>query len=213
MYLAASSGLGPLSPDLTELIIGTVSFLVVFAVLWRVLLPRIQQTLTERTDQIEGGLQRAEEAQAEAKQTLEQYQAQLAEARHEASRMRQDAQEEGARILAELRERGEAERQRLVAAAHDQIEADRAQAIQALRTEMGALAVELASRVVGESLDAGRAPAPRRGPLPGRAGNRAGGYGVTLMSAAPTVIGRARAGQAATVTSGRAGAGGRHARR
>jgi F-type H+-transporting ATPase subunit b len=154
MYLAASSGLGPLSPDLTELIIGTISFLIVFAVLWRVLLPRIQQTLTERTDQIEGGLQRAEEAQAEAKQTLEQYQAQLAEARHEASRMRQDAQEEGARILAELRERGEAERQRLVAAAHDQIEADRVQAIQALRTEMGALAVELASRVVGESLDA-----------------------------------------------------------
>jgi F-type H+-transporting ATPase subunit b len=153
MYLADSS-LGPLSPNLVELIIGTISFLVVFAVLWRVLLPRIQQTLTERTDQIEGGLQRAEEAQAEAKQTLEQYQAQLAEARHEASRMRQDAQEEGARILAELRERGEAERQRLVAAAHDQIEADRVQAIQALRTEMGALAVELASRVVGESLDA-----------------------------------------------------------
>jgi len=152
MYLAASS-LGPLSPDLSELIIGTISFLIVFAVLWRVLLPRIQQTMTERTDQIEGGLQRAEEAQAEAKQTLEQYQAQLAEARHEASRMRQDAQEEGARILAELRERGEAERQRLVAAAHDQIDADRAQAIQALRTEMGALAVELASRVVGESLD------------------------------------------------------------
>jgi F-type H+-transporting ATPase subunit b len=156
MFLASTpptSSLGPLSPNLTELIIGTISFLIVFAVLWRVLLPRIQQTLTERTDQIEGGLQRAEETQAEAKQTLEQYQAQLAEARHEASRMRQDAQEEGARILAELRERGEAERQRLVAAAHDQIEADRVQAIQALRTEMGALAVELASRVVGESLD------------------------------------------------------------
>jgi F-type H+-transporting ATPase subunit b len=152
MYLADSS-LGPLSPSLVELVIGTISFLIVFAVLWRVLMPRIQQTLTERTDQIEGGLQRAEEAQREATQTLEQYQAQLAEARHEASRLRQEAQEEGARILAELRERGEAERQRLVAAAHEQIEADRAQAIQALRTEMGALAVELASRVVGEALD------------------------------------------------------------
>ncbi|HET7245631.1 MAG TPA: F0F1 ATP synthase subunit B [Streptosporangiaceae bacterium] len=152
MYLADSS-LGPLSPSVSELIIGTISFLIVFAALWRILLPRIQQTLTERTDQIEGGLQRAEEAQREAKQTLEQYQAQLAEARHEASRLRQEAQEEGARILAELRERGEAERQRLVAAAHEQIEADRAQAIQALRTEMGALAVELASRVVGEALD------------------------------------------------------------
>jgi len=152
MYLAASS-LGPLSPDLSELIIGTISFLIVFAVLWRVLVPRIQQTLMERTDAIEGGLKRAEDAQTEAKQTLEQYQAQLADARHEASRLRQDAQEEGARIVAELRAQGEAERQRLVAAAHDQIEADRAQAIQALRTEMGSLAVELASRVVGEALD------------------------------------------------------------
>jgi len=153
MYLAKASGFGPLAPSLAELIIGTIAFLIVFAVLYRVLFPRIQQTLTERTDQIEGGLQRAEETQREAKQTLEQYQAQLAEARHEASRLRQDAQEEGARILAELREQGEAERQRLVAAAHEQIDADRAQAIQALRTEMGALAVELASRVVGESLD------------------------------------------------------------
>jgi len=153
MYLAKASGLGPLAPSLAELIIGTIAFLIVFAVLYRVLFPRIQQTLTERTDAIEGGLKRADEAQAEAKQTLEQYQAQLADARHEASRLRQDAQEEGARIVAELRAQGEAERQRLVAAAHDQIEADRAQAIQALRTEMGSLAVELASRVVGEALD------------------------------------------------------------
>jgi F-type H+-transporting ATPase subunit b len=151
--ILASSNLGPLAVDLPELIIGTVSFLIVFAVLWRVLMPRINTTLADRTDQIEGGLKRAEEAQAEATQTLEQYQAQLADARHEASRLRQDAQEEGARILAELRAQGEAERQRLVTAAHEQIEADRAQAIQALRTEMGSLAVELASRVVGEALD------------------------------------------------------------
>jgi F-type H+-transporting ATPase subunit b len=150
---AANPNPNPLIPDLSELIIGALAFAVVFVLLWRVLMPRIQKTLADRTDLIEGGLRRAEDAQAEAKQTLEQYQAQLADARHEASRLRQDAQEEGARILAELRAQGEAERQRLVAAAHDQIDADRAQAIQALRTEMGALAVELASRVVGEALD------------------------------------------------------------
>jgi F-type H+-transporting ATPase subunit b len=150
---AANPNPNPLIPDLSELIIGALAFAIVFVILWRVLLPRIQQTLAERTDAIEGGLRRAEEAQTEAKQTLEQYQAQLADARHEASRLRQEAQEEGARILTELRAQGEAERQRLVAAAHEQIEADRAQAIQALRTEMGSLAVELASRVVGEALD------------------------------------------------------------
>jgi F-type H+-transporting ATPase subunit b len=150
---AANPNPNPLIPDLSELIIGALAFAIVFAILWRVLMPRIQQTLAERTDAIEGGLQRAEEAQTEAQRTLEQYQAQLADARHEASRLRQDAQEEGARILAELRAQGEAERQRLVAAAHEQIEADRAQAIQALRAEMGSLSVELASRVVGEALE------------------------------------------------------------
>jgi F-type H+-transporting ATPase subunit b len=152
MFLADSS-LGPLQPSLSELIIGTVAFLIVFAVLYRVLIPRIQKTLEERTAAIEGGLEKATETQEEAKRTLEQYQAQLAEARHEASRLRQDAQEAGAQILAELREQGEAERQRLVTVAHEQIEAERAQALQALRAEVGALAVELASRVVGESLD------------------------------------------------------------
>jgi F-type H+-transporting ATPase subunit b len=150
---AANPNPNPLIPDLSELIIGALAFAVVFAILWRVLMPRIQKTLAERTDAIEGGLQRAEEAQTEAQRTLEQYQAQLADARHEASRLRQDAQEQGARILAELRAQGEAERQRLVAAAHEQIEADRAQAIQALRAEMGSLSVELASRVLGEALE------------------------------------------------------------
>src|SRR5215468_12347142 len=88
--VVAASSLGPLAVSLSELIIGTIAFLIVFAVLYKVLFPRIQQTLAERTDQIEGGLKRAEDAQTEAQQTLEQYQAQLADARHEASRLRQD---------------------------------------------------------------------------------------------------------------------------
>ena len=150
--VVAASSLGPLAVSLSELIIGTIAFLIVFAVLYRVLFPRIQQTLKERTEAIEGGLEKATETQKEADATLEQYRQQLAEARHEASRLRQDAQEQGAQILAEMRAQGEAERERLVAAAHEQIDADRAQAIQALRAEIGTLAVELASRVVGESL-------------------------------------------------------------
>ncbi len=151
-YLAAGNS-NPLIPSVTELVFGGIAFFVIFGMLAKVLMPRIQKTLQERTDAIEGGIQRAEEAQAEAKRTLEEYRAQLADARHEASRLRQEAQEEGARILAEMRTQASAEYDRRVAAAHAQIEADRVQAIQALRAEVGALAVELASRVVGESLD------------------------------------------------------------
>jgi F-type H+-transporting ATPase subunit b len=151
MYLAQAQQ-NPLVPDLTELIIGAVSFLIVFALLAKVLLPRITKTLEERTDAIEGGLHRAEEAQAEASRTLQQYRDQLAEARHEASRLREEAREQGAEIKAELRAEGEAERQRIVDAAHAQLDADRQQALTSLRAEVGALAVELASRIVGESL-------------------------------------------------------------
>jgi F-type H+-transporting ATPase subunit b len=152
LYLAQSGTQNPLVPNLTEIITGLIAFFIVFGVLAKVLLPRIQQTLQERTDAIEGGLDRAQEAQAEAARLLDQYKAQLAEARHEASRMREQAKEEGAQIKAELRAEGEAERQRLVESARAQIEADRQQALTSLRAEVGALSVELASRIVGESL-------------------------------------------------------------
>ena len=152
IYLAVSSAPDPLIPDPTELIIGAIAFLIVFGLLGKILMPRITKTLEERTDAIEGGLKRADEAQAEANRALEQYREQLAEARHEASRLREEAKEQGAQIKAELRAEGEAERQRIVEAAHAQLEADRQQALTSLRAEVGALAVELASRIVGESL-------------------------------------------------------------
>jgi F-type H+-transporting ATPase subunit b len=150
--LAAEQLQNPLVPDLTELIVGAVTFGIIFFALWKVLIPRLNTTLEERTDKIEGGLQRAEEAQAEANETLAKYREQLAEARHEAARLREEAREQGAQIIAEMREQAQAEGRRLVDAAHAQIEADRQQAIQSLKAEVGGLAVDLASRVVGESL-------------------------------------------------------------
>jgi F-type H+-transporting ATPase subunit b len=153
LHLAASStGQDPLVPSGPELIIGAICFIVVFGVLGKMLLPRIQQTLSERTELIEGGLARSEEAQAEAKQLLDQYRQQLAEARHEAARLREEAREQGAQIIAEMREQAQAEARRLTEAAQAQIEAERQQALIALRAEVGTLAIELASRIVGESL-------------------------------------------------------------
>lgn len=153
-YLAAASTQpqSPLLPSPAELVIGTVAFLVVFGMLAKVLMPRIQKTLQERTDAIEGGLKRADDAQEQARQLLEQYTAQLADARHEASRLREEAREQGAQIKAELRAEGEAEKQRIVEAARAQTAADYQQAVTALRAEVGALAIELVSRIVGESL-------------------------------------------------------------
>ena len=151
-YLAASSSENPLIPTGPELIIGAICFIVVFGMLGKILLPRIQQTLAERTEKIEGGLARSEEAQAEATALLEQYRQQLAEARHEAVRMREEAREQGAQIIAEMREQAQAEARRVTESAQAQIEAERQQALISLRAEVGTLATELASRIVGESL-------------------------------------------------------------
>ena len=150
--LADAAAQDPLIPTWPELIIGTVVFVIVFGVLAKLLLPRIVKTLNEREDAIQGGINRADEAQAEASQLLDQYRAQLADARQEASRMREEAHEQGAQIIADMRERAEAEARRITESAQAQIEAERQQALISLRAEVGSLATELASRIVGESL-------------------------------------------------------------
>jgi F-type H+-transporting ATPase subunit b len=151
--LAASSTPNPLVPNWTEVIVGAIGFFIVFFALWRVLLPRITKTLDERTDKIEGGLLRADEAMAEANRTRDQYQALLADARHEAARLREHSKEEGAAIIAEMRQQAQAEATRITAAARAQIDVDRQQAFASLRTEIGTLSVQLASKIVGESLE------------------------------------------------------------
>ena len=153
IHLAAdTASTNPLLPSWPEFIIGTILFLIVFGMLAKVLLPRATKMLADRTDQIEGGLARSEEAQAEAKALLDQYRQQLDDARRDAARLREEAREQGAQIIAEMREQAQAEARRITEAAQSQIEAERQQALTSLRTEVGTLATELASRIVGESL-------------------------------------------------------------
>ena len=152
-FLADASSQDPLVPTLTELIIGTICFVLVFGVLGKLLMPRIQKTLAERTELIEGGLEKAKEEQAEAAEVLEQYKQQLAEARHDAARLREEARQQGAQIIAEMREQAQAEARRITESAQAQIQAERQQALTSLRAEVGAMATELASRIVGESLE------------------------------------------------------------
>ena len=153
IHLAAeTASTNPLLPSWPEFIIGTILFLIVFGMLAKVLLPRATKMLADRTEQIEGGLARSEEAQAEVKALLDQYRQQLDDARRDAARLREEAREQGAQIIAEMREQAQAEARRITGSAQAQIEAERQQALTALRTEVGNLATELASRIVGESL-------------------------------------------------------------
>ena len=141
-----------LLPALPDLVWGSLAFIIILVVfIWKVL-PRLNAALDARSDAIAGGIKRAEEAQAEAQAALEKYTAQLAEARGEAGRIREQAREDAQVIRAELREQAQAEAARIAANAQAQIEAERAAALASLRSEVGTLAIDLASGVIGESL-------------------------------------------------------------
>ena len=146
--------LGPLLPEhLSELIAGFILFLIIFAVVWKFVVPKFEETYAERTAEIAGGIEKAEAAQAEAAAALAEYKAQLAEARNEAAKIREDAKAQAAATAAEIRELAQADAERVVASARAQIQAERAQVVQELRSEIGGLATQLAGRIVGESLE------------------------------------------------------------
>jgi len=115
--------------------------------------PMFEKAFTARTEAIQGGIERAEKAQLEAQRALSQYNDQLAKAREEAQTLREEARVQGVSIVEELRAKAQEEAARITAAAHASIEAERQQAVTSLRNEVGALAVELASKIVGEALD------------------------------------------------------------
>ncbi|MEU4149634.1 F0F1 ATP synthase subunit B [Streptomyces sp. NPDC026659] len=153
VQLAAEEAENPLIPPIPELVIGLIAFVIVFGFLAWKLLPNINKVLEQRREAIEGGIEKAEAAQTEAQSVLEQYKAQLAEARHEAARLRQEAQEQGAELIAEMRAEGQRQREEIITAGHAQIEADRKAASASLRQDVGKLATELAGKLVGESLE------------------------------------------------------------
>ena len=146
--------MGPLLPEHPEeLIVGVILFLIILAVMWKVVVPMFEKTYAERTAAIQGGIQKAEAAQAEAAAALQEYKAQLATAREEASRIREEAKTQGAAIIADMRQQATEESSRLLSNAKAQIDAERATAVTQLRTEVGGLATTLAGRIIGESLD------------------------------------------------------------
>jgi len=142
----------PLLPAIYDIVWSIIPFALVLLLFWRVVLPRLQKTLDERSDAIEGGIAEAESAQNEAKEALEKYTKLLTDARSEAADIRENARTEGAQILAEIKENAQGEANRIAATAKAQIEAERQQAVLSLRKEVGALALDLASAVVQERL-------------------------------------------------------------
>lgn len=152
LLAAEGEASNPLLPAIYDIVWSIIPFALVLLLFWRVVLPRLQKTLDERSEAIEGGIAQAESVQAEAKEALEKYNALLADARAEAASIRDQARAEGTQILQEMKTSAQAEADRIAENAQAQIEAERHQAVLSLRKEVGNLALDLASAVVQERL-------------------------------------------------------------
>jgi F-type H+-transporting ATPase subunit b len=145
---ASSNFLIPNGTFIAEL----VGFVIIAVFLGRTLVPRINQALAERQEMIRRSYSDAEEAKARLDAAEAEYRELIAGARADAAKQREEAREEGAQILADLRAQAQVESERIRQAAQQQLEAERSRTVEALRAEVGTLAVELAGRVVGEAL-------------------------------------------------------------
>jgi F-type H+-transporting ATPase subunit b len=129
------------------------AFALMFYILAKYVVPPINRAMTARQEAIRTQFADLDEAKRKANEAEEEFRSQLANARHEAARIREEAREQGAQIVADMRTQAQAEAARIVEHAHTQIEADRQHAATSLRGEIGSLATTLASRIVGEALE------------------------------------------------------------
>jgi F-type H+-transporting ATPase subunit b len=153
LLAAEASDKENLYPHASELVVGAVAFAIIFFFMWKWVIPRVNTMLEERRQKIQGELERAEETRREADHILEEYREQLGGAREESNRIIEEARKTAEQLRKDLMGRAEEEAQGVVARAQDEIRAERDRVFQELRSQIGEISVELAARIVGQSLD------------------------------------------------------------
>ncbi len=159
LVLAAQSADKPindLTPKPQELVIGAVAFAIVFAFMAKWVIPRVNTILEERRQKIQGDLEQAEKTRKEADKQLVDYREQLSGAKDEANQIIEEARKTAEAMRKEMAAKAEEESKEIVARAQEEIRAERDRVFQELKAQVGELSVQLAGRMVGESLDKDR---------------------------------------------------------
>lgn len=147
-----SGGVDLVLPDPVELYAGIVAFGIVFYFIWKWAWPTINKTLEQRQAAMVALMEEAEKAKGAAESLLADYQAQLAESKTEANRIIEEARATAEQIKADALGKAEASAEQILAKAREEAAADKARALSEARTEVGDISVDLAGKIIGESL-------------------------------------------------------------
>jgi len=153
MLAATTTQAGLLSVNGT-LIAEAIVFLLMVAILWRWVYPPVMRVAEGREQAIEAGLQQAQEAEKRLADVRVEVEKLLDEARVQAREIADRAHREAAAEADELRSKARREAKILSDQARVDIIAEQDRALRELRTQVGALEVAAAARVLGDALDA-----------------------------------------------------------
>jgi F-type H+-transporting ATPase subunit b len=149
----SSGGLDILLPPLNELIAGIIAFAIVFFFIWRYAVPAINRMLEQRQAAISGQIEEAERAKTEAESLLADYRSQLAEARAEGNKIIEEARDSAEQMKADIIAKAEADADQIRARAREEADGERSRALAEAKSQVGDISVDLAGKIVGESLD------------------------------------------------------------
>jgi F-type H+-transporting ATPase subunit b len=143
----------PILPATNELVLGTITFLLLLAIMWKFAFPMVAKSMNDRTQKIRDNLDEAERTKNDAQRVLEEYQLQLADAKNESARIIEEARQTAEQMRRDLMVRAEAEVNELRDRTRTEIEAAQQRAIADLRSQVSELAIGAAEVVVQKNLD------------------------------------------------------------
>ena len=143
----------PILPETNEIIWGFLSFMVLFVLMAKFAFPAVTKAMQARTNRIRKELDDAERLKSEANTILDQYKAQLQDAKNEANRIIEEARQTADQLRRDLMSRAEAEVAELRQRNADDINAAKERTLADLRTQVAEIAIAAAERVVERNLD------------------------------------------------------------
>jgi len=142
-----------LLPAWPELVAGIIAFAIVFFFVWKWVWPSLSKTLEVRQAAISGEMTAAEKAKTEAESLRKDYQEQLAASRAEGNRIVEEARQQAEQLRADILTKAESDAEQIRSKAREDAQGEKSRALAEARTQVGDISVDLASKIVGESLD------------------------------------------------------------
>ena len=153
VLLAAEGPNNQILPATNEIIWGALAFLVLVVLMSKMAFPAVKGAMDARTEHIRTAIDDADRTREEAQTVMAGYQRQVADAKGEAARIIEEARQTADTLKRDLTARAEAEAAELRQRNAEQIAAERQRVMAEMQGQVATLAIELAEKVVGGSLD------------------------------------------------------------